>query len=238
MNRPAFKRILLKLSGEALGGSNSAFEQERLSFISKEIALALKEGLEIAIVIGGGNVIRGSNLKDLQIDMVVADQMGMIGTYINALILREFLKKEGIQAKTFGPFVIPGAVSQYDPFHSRKLLLSKEVVILAGGTGNPFFTTDTAAILRARELLAEVVFKATKVDYVYDRDPMKDSAAIAFSKLTFEEAIQKRLKVMDMTALALAMELKIPICVFNFSEKGNLIRAAAGEDIGTFIWED
>lgn len=238
MSRPAFKRILLKLSGEALGSSETAFEGERLSFITREIAHAVKEGLEISIVIGGGNLIRGGDLKGLQIDRVTADQMGMVGTYLNALILKEFLRKEGIISKAFGPFGMPGALEHYDPFKARELLLKKQVVILAGGTGNPFFTTDTAAVLRAKELLAEVVFKATKVDYVYDRDPLKDSSAIAYKTISFGEAIQKRLRVMDLTALALAMELKVPICVFNFSKEGNLTKAAAGEEIGTFIWEE
>ncbi|MFN3534120.1 MAG: UMP kinase, partial [Desulfatiglandales bacterium] len=132
---------------------------------------------------------------------------------------------------------IPGVIGQYDARLSRELLEGGEVLVLAGGTGNPFFTTDTAAVLRAKELGADAVFKATKVDYVYDRDPLKDGSAKAFRTLTFKEVINRGLMVMDLTAITLAMELRLPICVFNFSRPGNLIKAANGEEIGTFIWE-
>lgn len=236
MGRP-YKRIVLKLSGEALGDESFPFHEGKISTIAKEIGLLGKKGYEIAIVVGGGNVVRGGNLGHL-IDRVAADHMGMLGTCINSIVLREFIAKEGVRARAFSSHGIPGVLDPYEPFVARSCLKEKQVVILGGGTGNPFFTTDTAAILRAKELLADVVFKATKVDYVYDRDPLMDGRARPYKRISFLEVLERKLEVMDITAIAMAMELRIPIYVFNFSKEGNLSKAAEGEEIGTLIWED
>lgn len=237
-NKVKYKRVLLKLTGEAFSSSQNTFDRDRLMFLAGEIQEVVKMGVELAVLVGGGNLIRGASLKEVSISRIIADHMGMLGTLINALALKGFLEAQGIASSAMGSVCVPGILEQYNQSSAKKRLEKKEVVILGGGTGNPIFTTDTAAVLRGKELDVDVIFKATKVDYVYDKDPNIYQDAIAYKRISFGEAIQKRLKVMDLTALTLAMECRIPIYVFNFSRPKNLIKAIEGADVGTLLLEE
>ncbi|MBW1973321.1 MAG: UMP kinase [Deltaproteobacteria bacterium] len=227
------KRILLKLSGEIIGGeAKKSLSFNNISWIANEI-IEIADQVEVAMVVGGGNIIRGTESND--VDRVTADQMGMLATIINGLALRDAIKAKDGKARLFIPGNITGIGSSYSPEVVKDYLKAGEIVILAGGTGNPFFSTDTAAVLRGAEIKAELVMKATKVEGVFDADPAISPNAKMFKYLTYQEVIERDLRFMDATALILAKEINLPIAVFNFQKQGNLKRIINGEEIGTWI---
>jgi uridylate kinase len=231
-----YKRVLLKLSGEALGtpGDCRSISSPSLTYIAKEIASGLKKGIHLSIVIGGGNIWRGAR-DGRMIDRVTSDNMGMLATIINAMALQSALEHEGVSTRVQTSIEISRLA---EPFIRRRALRHLEkgrVVIFAGGTGNPYFTTDTAAALRAAEINADVIFKATQVDGVYTGDPKKDPKARLIKDITYMEAISKGLKFMDASALTLCMENNIPILVFNLHTPGNIRKALSGQKTGTLI---
>ncbi|MGD9641211.1 MAG: UMP kinase [Elusimicrobiales bacterium] len=231
-----YKRVLLKLSGEALGtpGDCRSISSPSLTYIAKEIASGLKKGIHLSIVIGGGNIWRGAR-DGRMIDRVTSDNMGMLATIINAMALQSALEHEGVSTRVQTSIEISRLA---EPFIRRRALRHLEkgrVVIFAGGTGNPYFTTDTAAALRAAEINADVIFKATQVDGVYTGDPKKDPKAKLIKDITYMEAISKGLKFMDASALTLCMENNIPILVFNLHTPGNIRKALSGQKTGTLI---
>jgi len=237
--KPKFKRILLKLSGEALQGTdNYGINAKILSTISSEIKEIHNQGVEVTVVIGGGNIFRGISGASTGMDRSTADYMGMLATVINALALQDSLERNGVLTRTQTALEIKQVA---EPFIKRRAIRHIEkgrVVIFAAGTGNPFFTTDTAATLRALQINAEIILKATKVDGVYDKDPMKYKDAIKFDELSYMDILKKELKVMDATAISLCMEEKIPIIVFNLFKKGNIKRIIEGKKIGTIVRSD
>jgi len=232
-----YKRILLKLSGEVFGKENG----EGVSISSyikmaKEIAKIKKDNkIDLAIVIGAGNIFRGRMVGEENFDRVAADYMGMIGTIINGKGLKESLKEEGIVAEVFSALSVGDVIDSYSKEKAIKCLEEGRIAILAGGTGNPFFTTDSAAALRACELDCDLVLKATNVDGVYDKDPRKNNDAKMYKDLSYSEAIEKQLNVMDITAFTLCLENKKPIIVFNIKEIKNIAKALKGESFGTLI---
>ena len=234
---PTYKRVLLKLSGEAFckpGGFG--IDPDELGLIAEEVRDASVLGTQLAVVVGGGNIIRGARLAaDGHIEQATADYMGMLGTVINALALREKLLTLGIDSRVLSALEVRSVAEPFIRGRALRHLEKGRVVILAAGTGNPFFTTDTCASLRARELECEVLLKATKVDGVYDSDPRANPNAKRYDTLTFAEAIAKRLGVMDMTALAMCQEQRIPVLVFDFKKRGNIQRVVSGERIGTLV---
>ncbi len=231
-----YKRALLKLSGESLCGEEShGIKPDALSSIVAEIKLAHEHGLQIGIVVGGGNIWRGEQDRGEAITRVTADYMGMLATLINALALQDALETLGVPSRVQSAVEINKLSEPYIRRKAIRHLEKGRVVIFAGGTGNPYFTTDTAAALRAVEIEAEVVLKATKVDGVYTADPKKDKTAKKFERLTFMDSIKQRLKVMDTTALTLCMENRMPVVVFDLTVKGNIARAVAGQKVGTLI---
>ena len=234
-----YKRILLKLSGEALQGDNLfGIDATRLSRISQEIALVTKLGVQVALVIGGGNLIRGAELCVSGIERVAADQMGMLATIINGIALRDSLAKKDIPITLMSAFSISGMSETYDYMIARDRLKQGNVVILAGGTGNPLVTTDSAAALRGIEINADIVLKATKVDAVFSDDPIRNPEAKKFTHLTYAEVLEKQLGVMDLTSILLCKEHSLPIRVFNMNKQGGLQKITLGEDIGTLIDND
>lgn len=235
--RGRFKRVLLKLSGEAFGsGAGVGIEPTELDLIAREVKSAVETGAQVAVVVGGGNIIRGASLADAgQVPRATADHMGMLGTVINGLALKEMLGTLGQPARCMTAIEINAVAEPFIRGRAIRHLEKGNVVVLAGGTGNPFFTTDTAAALRATELECEVVLKATKVDGVYSADPKKDKSATRYEELTFAEAISRRLAVMDATALAMCQERGLPVIVFDFKKTGNIRRVIEGERVGTVI---
>lgn len=234
--QPKYHRVLLKVSGEALHGHKEfGFDIEAIKFIAEEIKSVVELGVQIGVVIGGGNILRGWQASDQGMDRVLADQMGMLATVINAIALQNCIERLGTDCRIQSAVFINNIV---EPFNARQAVEHLEegrILIFAGGTGNPFFTTDTAATLRASEIGADIIFKATKVEGVYDTDPVKNPNAKLYKSITHIEAVKERLKVMDITALTLSMDNKIPIRVFKLMDKGNLKRAVLGEDIGTMV---
>ena len=236
MEKPKYRRILLKVSGEALLGDNTfGIDHQVVKKIAEELKEVYKLGVELGIVIGGGNIFRGVAGQKSGMDRVRADNIGMLATLINALIIQDALISQNIPCRVLSAFEIIKVAENYIREKALIYLARKEVLILACGTGNPFFTTDTAAVLRALELKAEILFKATKVDGVYDKDPIKDPTAKKFDTLTFDEALIKKLKVMDATAFSLARDYKLPILIFNLLKPGNIKKAILGENIGTLV---
>ncbi len=234
---PRYKRVVLKISGESFSKNGVAgIDPDELNTIARQIADAAKSGTELAVVVGGGNMIRGAELASrVAIAQATADYMGMLGTVINALSLKEAIENQGQPARVMSALEI-SAVSE--PFIRGKALRHFEkgrVLILAAGTGNPFFTTDTCAALRAIELEADILLKATKVDGVYSCDPMKNDAATKYENLSFSNAINEKIGVMDLTALSMCMEHDLPIIVFNFKTNGNICKVVNGEQIGTLV---
>ncbi|MBT3281673.1 MAG: UMP kinase [Cryomorphaceae bacterium] len=231
-----YKRILLKLSGEALLGKNSyGIDNDRLVVYAEEIKQIHKQGVEIAIVIGGGNIFRGLTGSKDGIDRVQADYMGMLATVINGLALQNALENMDIPTRLQSAIKMESIA---EPFIKRKATRHLEkgrVVIFASGTGNPYFTTDSAAVLRAIEINAEVILKGTRVDGIYNEDPEKNKKAIKFENISFEETIKKGLKIMDTTAFTLSKENELPIIVFDMNTKGNLTKVIMGEKIGTKV---
>lgn len=234
------KRVLLKLSGEAFckpGGFG--IDTHELGIIADEIRDALGAGAQIAIVVGGGNIIRGAELaKSGDIQQATADYMGMLGTVMNGAALKEKLDSVGIDSRVMSALDIRAVAEPFIRHRAIRHLEKGRVIILAAGTGNPFFTTDTCAALRATELECDLLLKATKVDGVYSADPKKDPNATRYSELSFSEALNKKLAIMDMTALAMCQERKIPVLVFDFKIKGNIRRVIEGVEIGTLLSSD
>ncbi|NLA51311.1 MAG: UMP kinase [Alcaligenaceae bacterium] len=232
----AYKRVLLKLSGEALMGEDSfGINRQTISRMTQDVAEIAKMGVELAIVIGGGNIFRGVAPGAQGMDRATADYMGMMATVMNALALQDALKGHGVVARVQSAINIDQVVEPYIRPKALRYLEENKVVIFAGGTGNPFFTTDTAAALRGAEIGAEIVLKATKVDGIYSADPNKDPKATRYSSISFDEAISKRLEVMDATAFALCRDQKLPINVFSINKSGALERVIRGEDEGTLV---
>jgi uridylate kinase len=231
-----YKRILLKLSGEALMGDNShGIDPDQIQLYCKEISNLVKTGVEIAIVIGGGNIFRGVSAASKGIDRVQADYMGMLATVINGLALQSSLEGIGIQTRLQTALKMEAIAEPYIKRRAVRHLEKKRVVIFSAGTGNPFFTTDSAAVLRAIEINADVILKGTRVDGIYNLDPEKNKNAVKFDKISFDEAITKNLKIMDSTAFTLSKENNLPIIVFNMNKPGNLNKITEGKQIGTIV---
>jgi len=230
-------RVLLKLSGEAFTRAGEfGINAEELDLIATEVASAHGEGAELAVVVGGGNIIRGAALStEGHIQRATADYMGMLGTVINALALGEKLRALGVDPRVMSALEIKSVAEPFIRGRALRHMEKGRVVILAAGTGNPFFSTDTCAALRAAELECEILMKATKVDGVYTADPKRDAGATRFERLTFQEAIERGLGVMDMTALTMCRENGVPVLVFEFKKAGNIKRAVSGEPVGTLV---
>ncbi len=230
------KRILLKLSGEALAGDKGyGIDTEILERIAGEVADIHNSGVEIAIVLGGGNIFRGVSAAAVGMDRVSADYMGMLATVINSLAVQDALERKGVKTRVMSAIGMHAICEPYITRRAVRHLEKKRLTIFACGTGNPYFTTDTAASLRAKEIGAEVILKGTKVDGVYNKDPKKHSDAVLYKELTFMDALKQNLKVMDATALSLCMEEKLPIRVFNIAVEGNIRNVVKDETIGTWV---
>jgi len=237
MSKSIYKRVLLKLSGESLAEQDGGFgiDVDAIKNIANEVLDGKNLGVEMAIVIGGGNIFRGATASNLGMERVTGDYMGMLATIINALALQHALEDVGIQTRVQTAIEIPQVAETYIRRRAIRHLEKDRVVIFAAGTGNPYFTTDTAASLRAVEIGADVIFKATKVDGVYSADPMKDDSAVKFNQLTYLEILKKGLQVMDSTSVSLCMDNKLPMIVFNVREKSNIKKVLMGEKIGTLV---
>lgn len=237
--QPVYKRILLKLGGESFSGEEKiGIDIERVKFISAELAEIKQMDIQIAIVIGGGNIFRGREAIKKGINQVTADYMGMLGTVINALALQDSLEKLNIETRVQTAIEMRSIAEPYIRRRAIRHLEKGRIVILAAGTGHPFFTTDTAAALRAIELEAEAILKATKVDGIYESDPFLNSKALKYKKISFLDFLNKNLKVMDATSISLCMENKVPVIVFNLNLPGNIKKVILGEPIGTIVKED
>lgn len=237
MEKPIYKRILLKLSGEVFAGNQreGIIDPEAIAYLSKQVQSAKGLGVQLAVVVGGGNIIRGQLTKLGTIDRVSADHMGMLATIINALALQAGLENLDMSAPVMSAINVITLTEPYVKRNAVNHLEAGKVVILAGGTGNAYFTTDTTAALRATEIEADVLMKATKVDGIYDADPVKHPAAKMFDQLSYLEVLNRKLKVMDLTAISLCMENNLPIQVFNLQKDGNLKKVLLGEKIGTKV---
>lgn len=236
MTTPAYKRVLLKLSGEALMGDDPfGINRDTIERMVADIGEVVALGVELAIVIGGGNIFRGVALGASGMDRATADYMGMMATVMNAMALQDAMRRAGVEARVQSALNIEQVVEPYIRPKAMRYLEEGKVVIFAAGTGNPFFTTDTAAALRGSEVGAQVVLKATKVDGVYSADPKKDPRATRFTSLTFDEALARKLQIMDATAFALCRDQKLPIKVFDIGKPGALKRVVLGEDEGTLV---
>jgi len=234
--KPKYRRILLKLSGEALGGKTGmGIDADALSGMANQIGEVRELGIEVVIVIGGGNIFRGTAGSERGIERATADYMGMLATIINALALQDALEKAGIATRVQSAITMHQVAEAFIRRRAVRHLEKQRVVIFGGGTGNPYFSTDTAAALRANEIGAEVILKATKVDGIYDSDPKKNSKARRFTQISYLDALQKQLKVMDSTAFSLCMDNKMPIIVFDLFKPHNLRRVVMGEKVGTLV---
>ena len=233
---PKYRRILLKLSGEALAGDRGfGIDPQVIADIAAEIREVVELGVQVAVVIGGGNIFRGMAAAASGMDLAGADYMGMLATIMNSLALQDALEQIGVMTRVQTAIEMREVAEPYIRRRAVRHLEKGRVVILGGGTGNPYFTTDTAASLRAMEIGAEVILKATKVDGVYSADPCKDQTAVKFHELSYLDVLKKGLKVMDATATSLCMDNDLPIVVFQLSRRGNIKRAVLGEDIGTIV---
>ncbi len=232
-----FKRILLKLSGEALMGQQSyGIDTNVAESVAKEIKAIHDLGVEVAVVVGGGNIFRGVSKSAGNMDRAAADYIGMLATVMNAVVLQDALEKLDVFTRAMSAIDIPQLAEPFIRRRAVRHLEKMRVVIFAAGTGNPYFTTDSAAALRACEIKADVIFKATKVDGIYTADPMKDPNATRFETISYQEVLEKQLKVMDASAISLCMENNLPIMVFNMKESGNIIKAVSGDlSIGTLV---
>lgn len=237
MAKPSFKRILLKLSGEALMGSqNYGIDIAVAQSAARELKTVHDLGVEVAIVVGGGNIFRGVSESAGNMDRASADYIGMMATIMNAVVLQDALEKEGVYTRTLSAIDVPQIAEPFIRRRAIRHLEKKRVVIFAAGTGNPYFTTDSAAALRALEIEADVIFKGTKVDGIYSADPMKVPEATKFDTITFQEVLQKQLKVMDASAISLCMDNNLPIMVFNMRRSENIVKAVCGDlSIGTLV---
>ncbi|MDP1707463.1 MAG: UMP kinase [Gammaproteobacteria bacterium] len=234
--KPAYQRILLKLSGEALmGGADYGIDPAVLIRVADEVRAVVELGVQVALVIGGGNIFRGAGLAASGMDRVTADQMGMLATVINALAMQDALEQRGMQVRVMSALKMHQICEDYIRRRAVRHLEKGRVVILAAGTGNPFFTTDSAASLRGVELSVNLVLKATKVDGVYSADPLKHADAQYYKRLSYDEVIERKLMVMDVTAIVLCRDYAMPLCVFNMNKPGALMRIVLGEDEGTLV---
>lgn len=235
--KPVFKRILLKLSGEALmGEQNYGIDVNVAEKVAREIKAVRDLGVEIAIVVGGGNIFRGVSKSAGNMDRAAADYIGMLATVMNAVVLQDALEKLGVFTRAMSAIDIPQLAEPFIRRRAERHLEKGRVVIFAAGTGNPYFTTDTAAALRALEIKADVIFKATKVDGIYSADPVIFFEAEKYDQITYQEVLEKQLKVMDASAISLCMDNKLPIMVFNMKKSGNIIKAVCGDlSIGTLV---
>ncbi len=237
--KPAYKRVLLKLSGEALMGSSSfGISLDAIESIAEEIVEGQKLGVQIALVIGGGNIFRGVSIASKGMERASADYMGMLATVINALALQDAIEKKGLATRVLSAITMREVAEPYIRRRALRHLEKRRLVIFAAGTGNPYFSTDTAAALRAMEIGAEILLKATKVDGVYDGDPMKDASARRYDTVSYGTILEKHLGVMDSTAISLARDNNLPIVVFNLFQKGNIKKVLCGEPIGTRVEGD
>lgn len=235
-NRMKYKRVLLKLSGESLMGTQSyGIAPEMLEQYALDIKAAIKEGVEVAIVIGGGNIFRGLSGAAKGMDRVQGDYMGMLATLINSMALQAELEKQGLRTELLSGLAIEPICKEMSRRRAQEAMREGKVVIIGGGTGNPYFTTDTASALRAIEIQADAILKGTRVDGVYTADPEKDPQAKRFEHLTFQDALGKKLKIMDLTAFALCEENRLPIYVFDMNQPGNLLKVVQGKVVGTEV---
>jgi len=235
-NKPAYKRILLKLSGEALMGDlDYGIDPDFIARLAVEVKEISDMGVEVAMVIGGGNIFRGAGLADNGMDRVTGDHMGMLATVMNSLSFQDSLERLGAYCRVMSALKINEVCEDYLKRRAVRHLEKGRIVIFAAGTGNPFFTTDSAASLRAVEMSTEIVLKATKVDGVYDKDPMKYDDAVKYDSLSYDEVIEKKLAVMDTTAIVMCRDNSIPLQIFNLNTPGDLIRAVCGEKVGTVV---
>ncbi len=235
-SRPVFKRILLKLSGEALMGEGEfGIDTEVLARIAGEVRQLRQLGVEVGMVIGGGNLFRGAGLARAGMDRVTADHMGMLATVMNSLAMQDTLERLGVFTRVMSAVRVNQVCEDYIRRRAIRHLEKGRVVIFAAGTGNPFFTTDSAASLRAIEISAEVMLKATKVDGIYSADPFKDPQAMRYDQLTYDEALTRKLQVMDATAIVMCREHNLPLKVFNINRHGDLVRVVCGENMGTTV---
>ena len=235
---PVFTRVLLKLSGEALLGEKTfGIDRDFTDYLAREIKQIHRLGIEIAAVVGGGNIFRGVSDTAHGMDRVSADHMGMLATVINALALQDSLERAGIFTRVLSAVEMREVAEPYIRRRAIRHMEKRRVVIFGGGTGNPYFSTDTAAALRAMEVKADIILKGTKVDGIYDADPMKEPRARKFDRLTYVEVLQKGLRVMDTTAISLCMENGLPIIVYDLKKKGNLRKICLGEKVGTIVKE-
>ena len=234
--QPIYKRILLKLSGESLVGDNNfGIDPSMVNRYAREIKSVVDLGVEVAIVIGGGNIYRGMNESETGIERAHGDYMGMLATVINGMAIQAMLEKQGMYTRLLSAIKMEQVAESYIRRRAIRHLEKKRVVIFGAGTGNPYFTTDTAGSLRAIEIEADVILKGTRVNGIYSADPEKDPTAVKYDNITFRECIDKNLKIMDMTALTLCMENKLPIIVFDMNVEGNLKRLVCGEKVGTLV---
>jgi uridylate kinase len=237
LTTPVFNRILLKLSGEALMGSTEyGIDTAVAAAVAAELKKVNELGVEIAIVVGGGNIFRGVSESAGNMDRAAADYIGMLATVMNAVVLQDALEKQDVYTRVMSAIDIPQLAEPFIRRRAVRHLEKKRIVIFAAGTGNPYFTTDSAAALRALEIKADVILKGTKVDGVYSADPHKDASATKFDKITFQEVLEKHLKVMDASAISLCRDNNLPIMVFNMREEGNIVKAVCGDTaIGTLV---
>jgi uridylate kinase len=236
LNQPKYKRVLLKLSGEALMGDQSfGISPDMLNYVADEVRSIYDLGVEISIVVGGGNIFRGVKATSFGMERTAADHMGMLATVMNSLALQDSLEKQGVQTRMQTAISMHEVAEPYILRRAVRHLEKGRVVIFAAGTGNPYFTTDTAAVLRAQEVHAEVLLKATKVDGLYEADPVKYPDAAFISETSYMQVLEKQLKVMDMTAISLAMDNDLPLIVFNLKQQENIRKVVCGERIGTVI---
>ncbi len=233
-----YKRVLLKLSGEMLAGEQKqGLDEQMLRDISDDLCEVAALGVELGIVVGGGNIFRGLQAAGRGMDRVPADHMGMLATVINAIALQNFIEKAGVQTRILSAIQADEVAEPYIRRRAMRHLEKGRIVIFAAGTGNPFFTTDTAAALRASEVGAEVLLKGTKVDGVYDKDPVKHEDARLFNHLSYREVLDRELRVMDLTAITFSHDNGIPVRVFNMTQRGNLLKILKGEELGTLVTE-
>ncbi len=236
MANPIYSRILLKLSGEVLAGKKGfGIDPEKAYYLANEVKSVYKLGIKIGLIIGAGNIFRGNQAAGKGMDRVTGDYLGMLATIMNAISIQDALEKINCETRTLSAINMPQIAEPYIRRRAIRHLEKNRIVIVSGGTGNPFFTTDSAAALRAKELGAEIVMKGTKVDGIYDKDPMKNSNAKQFKKISFSDVLSANLKVMDLTAITLCKENELPIQVFNIKKKGNLKELVLGAKIGTLV---
>ena len=236
MNNPQYTRVAIKLSGEALMGDQGfGICSDMIKFVASEIRSVVELGVQVGIIVGGGNIFRGIAASSYGMDRTSADHMGMLATVINSLALQDALEKQDIQTRVQTAISMHEVAEPYIMRRANRHLERGRVVIFGAGTGNPYFTTDTAAVLRGQEIHAEILLKATKVDGVYDADPIKMKKARLLKRISYMKVMEKQLKVMDMTAISLAMDNRLPLAVFKLKEEGNIRKVVCGEDIGTLI---